>query len=104
MAAGHYLDARTGDPGINQRLGTILDDRRIGLWEWDVATGRVTGSPCFEFLHYLVPGTLPKTYEGLLRLVHPDDRERFAAAVSQAVEHMKEFSVEYRIIAPSKSE
>ena len=76
----------------NDRLRVTL-----GLWDWDIPTGRIVCSPGLELIHDRVPGTFAGTYEGLLNLVHPDDREHFAAALTQAVEQKSDFCVEYRI-------
>jgi PAS domain S-box-containing protein len=81
----------------NDRLRAIFDARQIGLWEWDLATGRISCSPSHELIHYQVPGTFAGTHEGLLNLAHPGDRESFAAALSKALEQKSHFCVEYRV-------
>lgn len=52
---------------------------RIGTWEWDAATNRLTGSPGREALYGRPPASLP-TREALLDAVHPEDRDAMIAA------------------------
>jgi PAS domain S-box-containing protein len=85
------------------QLRATFDERRPGLWEWAIPTGRIACSPGFELIHYLVPGTFAGTYEAFLDLVHPGDRESFAAAVSQALKQKSNFCVEYRIALPDNT-
>ena len=61
-----------------QRLAFALDAARMGTWEWDVATGKLTWSPQLEPIHGMAPGTFDGTFEGFMNLIHPDDRELFA--------------------------
>ncbi len=86
--------------GSNQRL---LGAGRVGIFEWDIPTGRIICSPSGELIHYRVPGTFAGTYEALLDMVHPSDRERFDAAVSQALEQKSDYCVEYRVVAPDNT-
>jgi PAS domain S-box-containing protein len=93
-------EAIIGSRGSDEKAANRADERlgaTVGLWEWDVATGRIACSPGLELIHHRVPGTFTGTYEGLLDLVHPDDRERFAEAISRALEQKEEFCIEYRI-------
>jgi two-component system, cell cycle sensor histidine kinase and response regulator CckA len=80
-----------------------LGRERVGIWEWDIPSGRVNCSSGFELIHFRIPGTFAGTYESLLDLVHPDDRERVATAVSSALERKSDYSIEYRVVLPDNS-
>jgi PAS domain S-box-containing protein len=89
--------------GSNQQLRIALDSGRVGIWEWDIPTGRISCSPGLELIHYRVPGTFAGTYEALLNQVHPSDREHFAAAVERALEQKADCCVEYRVVLPDNT-
>jgi PAS domain S-box-containing protein len=85
---------RPGEPGrdgtIQAQLAVVASD--IGVWEWDVATGRVTWSPkCYE-----IAGTSPEDFDGTavergtryeaeFRIVRPDGAIRWVANFGRAV-------------------
>lgn len=80
-----------------ERLRLAQEAGGIGAWEVDLATGRRHWSESSYRLWGVEPGT-PVTFDLLLSLVHPEDRERFRAAVdrgSEAVGPLQE--VEIRI-------
>ena len=84
--------------GTDPWLALAVGEARVGIWEWDIPSGRIVCSTGFELIHYRIPGTFDGTYEGLLALVHPGDREKFAAALSLALERKSDYCVEYRVV------
>jgi PAS domain S-box-containing protein len=85
---------------IEQKLRVALGAGRMGVWEWSIATGRVTWSPTLEMVHGLSPGTFEGTFEAYQRDVHPDDRDGLLRSLKQALESQREYHVEYRIVRP----
>jgi PAS domain S-box-containing protein len=73
---------------------------RMGSWEWDIPSGRLT---CSEGL-FAIYGTSPQVFENYdpseMRHVHPDDRIRVEQELRQAVEAGTPIDFEYRIIRP----
>lgn len=68
----------------------------IGIWNWDLRTGEVAWSErCRQLFDF--PPDKPVSQEQFLAALHPDDRERTAAALQQALERHEEYSIEYRI-------
>jgi GAF domain-containing protein len=59
-----------------ERLELALEAGRMGTWEWDAGSNRVTWSPQLEAIHGLTPGTFAGTFDAYLADVHPDDLER----------------------------
>ncbi len=79
-----------------ERLRLALDAAGMSTWELDLATGvRRAGGYDKQLL-----GADPDTYEGILALIHPDDRERVRAAVETAVEHGGDYAEEIRFLHP----
>jgi PAS domain S-box-containing protein len=81
-------------------LKLTLRAAQAGSWAWDMVTGEVFWS---EEYHHLV-GTDPRTcrpsWEAWQRTVHPEDRERVTAELSQALAQRQETNLEYRVLRP----
>ncbi|MBI4427588.1 MAG: PAS domain S-box protein [Ignavibacteriales bacterium] len=71
----------------------------MGSWHWDVASNTVIWSDELYNIYGINSGT-PLTYETFLDRVHPGDRERVRAVVSDALKQQKPFRYEERIIRP----
>jgi PAS domain S-box-containing protein len=81
-----------------QRLEFALNAGRLGTWELDLATDRVIVSDIGRANFGLGPSDVVETHEDLLRQVHPDDFERRARAVSEAIETGSPLDIEYRTV------
>jgi PAS domain S-box-containing protein len=82
------------------RLRSAVDAAAIGTWVWDIPADSVVAD---EFLARLFAVDSERAAAGIpfaefARSVHPDDRARVEAAVSGAVEHGKEYDLEYRVV------
>ncbi len=86
--------------GEGEAVRVALDAGRLGLWEWDVAAGRVRWSRGLEALHGLAPGTFGGTPQAFQAAIHHDDRATVMAAITQTLERRAEHRVEYRIVRP----
>jgi diguanylate cyclase (GGDEF)-like protein/PAS domain S-box-containing protein len=64
---------------------------RIGSWEWDVTTGRVTWSDELFRLYGYAPQAFQPSYERLLEHVHPDDRASVEERTRHALEDHRAF-------------
>lgn len=79
-------------------LRMALDASRIGLWEWDRATGRVEWSEGVEDLFGVERGSFQGTYTAFLGLVHPDDREAVEAAIESSLATGADYQVLHRVV------
>jgi PAS domain S-box-containing protein len=81
------------------RLHLALDAGRMGTWDWDIKSGRVSWSAQLESIHGLEPGAFGGTLDAFRRDVHPADVERLQSAISAALEAPEaDYSIEYRIV------
>jgi PAS domain S-box-containing protein len=87
------------------RLRLALEAGQMGVWEWDIATGKVVlNSTEIQLLGY-EPGSpeAPATASQLFELVHPEDRHQFVP-VNRFIERLQQseghFYDEFRIIRP----
>jgi two-component system CheB/CheR fusion protein len=73
----------------------------VGVFDWDVATGRSHWTAVHEAIYGLAPGTFPGTHQAWLDLIHPDDRQAAADQLSSwFARRGRENQMEYRIVRP----
>lgn len=85
------------------QLRFALEAGRLGTWDWEMRTNRVTWSPGLEAIHGLPPGTFPGTFEAYQKDIHPDDLEYVTCSIRKTVEAGTPHQIEYRIICPDGS-
>jgi two-component system cell cycle sensor histidine kinase/response regulator CckA len=71
---------------------------RIGSWEWEVGGDEVEGSDEFYRLYGVDRGKL--TFEGMIGLVHADDREGTRKTIEAALDRREPYQLEARIVRP----
>ena len=84
-------------------LELALEAGEIGVWQWDVQSGRVTWSAALERIHGLQPRTFAGTFEAYQQDIHPDDRERVLTTIERSVQRGEPHMLEYRIVLPDGS-
>ncbi len=74
----------------------------VGLWDWDVATDRITSDRHFATLYGVDPeiAAAGAPLADYFRNVHPDDLDALTAAIGHAIELGRPFSMEYRLVQP----
>ncbi len=82
------------------RLAEAEHLARLGSWEWDIVTNRVEWSAGLFAIYGASPDEIDATHEPPSERVHPEDRERVAAAIRGAVETCEPIDLEYRIVRP----
>lgn len=83
-----------------QRLRVALEAADLGLWEWDRRSGKVTWNDELHAIFKLPTEARTGSQEEYLSLIHPDDKERVARTVADAMHQGSEFEYEYRIVRP----
>lgn len=96
MADPHSAGPQDGEA----RLKLALDAGRMGAWEWDVVTGRVSWSETLEEIHGIPRGSFTGSFEAYQSDIHPEDKARVLHSIRTAVEDCHDHEVEYRIIRP----
>lgn len=77
-----------------QRIG------HIGSWQWDITTNETLWSEETYRIFGLQYSDLKEQREKSLDLIHPEDRHRVDQALADAVNGVKEYNLDYRIILP----
>ena len=78
------------------RLSLAAESADAGLWSLDISTGRILTTPKALELHDVVrEGEL--TLEGLLEVIHPEDRDNVRQALQDAMQSQHVSRIEYRV-------
>ncbi len=81
-----------------ERLAHALEGTQQGLWDWDLATGRLYRSPRWFEMIGLEAGSVEATLAAGLERVHPEDRRQAEASLSAHLEgRLPRYQAEYRI-------
>ena len=74
---------------------------RLGSFEWSLASDQVTWSPELYRILGVDPEAYCGTLDGLLNLVHPDDRAEAAATLRTAASEATSFRMQVRVLRPT---
>lgn len=80
------------------QLVDIIEVNKIGLWEWDIANNEVQANESFANMLGYSLEEYPKTKEGRLQLIHPEDVEELTKNINGIQNQLQtEFAMEYRL-------
>ncbi len=85
------------------RYDLALDATTDGLWEIDLVTSRITGSPKVKGLLGYSNSDLPNKRDAFEVLLHPDDRQRTIDALNNHVKFNYPLADEFRLLAKDGS-
>jgi PAS domain S-box-containing protein len=95
------LEAASALAESQARLELATEAAELGIWDWDVASGRMTYSPrAKEICGFELDQEI--TYEDARRVTHPDDYPRTSAMARRALDPAlrENEPYEYRILRP----
>jgi len=93
LQASRAFDAEADRIRIRNRIDAALNRGRCGLWDWDLASGRIYWSDSMFELLDMPPQAESLSFGDVNALVHPDDRhlammaENLAAKETASVDH-----------------
>ena len=73
----------------------------LGSWEMDIKTGKTKWSDEFFRICGYKPQAFEPTRKKGSELIHPDDRDKAAKAVEEAIKNKSKYHIENRIVRPS---
>jgi two-component system, cell cycle sensor histidine kinase and response regulator CckA len=86
---------------INEaKLAEAQQIARLGSWEWDLRTDRVTWSDELYRIYGVRRDRFSGSYGSNLDRAHDDDRARVARVIENAVAERRPWSIDYRIVRP----
>ena len=86
-----------------ERLRLAFDAAQMGWWDYDFGSDRVTWSPSLVRIMGFEPQSFGSTLDGLLTLVHSEDRERFLLLFDEQRTESDSRCCELRFIRPDGS-
>jgi|GEM_PF-467476 len=90
--------AETALHQLEERNRIALEAAELGTWEWHLATDEVVWNEQHFRLLGMEPQSEPLTSAAFLSHVHPDDRERITAQLTNTIEHRVPYEAELRVI------
>ncbi|HLW55510.1 MAG TPA: ATP-binding protein [Candidatus Angelobacter sp.] len=75
----------------------------IGIWEWDLQSGRLAWSEEVCRMHGIEPAGFDGRYETWMESIHLDDSWRVQASLGEALNKGGDSEVQYRVSLPDKS-
>jgi PAS domain S-box-containing protein len=97
-----FSERKESEEGLRQseeRLRLAQLKTGVGIWDWDVRTGKVTWTSQLEAIFGVPLGTV-KSYSDFRARVHPDDLETVETRRDAAVRRRETFNLEFRAIRP----
>ncbi len=81
------------------QLRVALDAARMGVWEWELPSNEVRWSERAAALFGMALHQFDGSADTVMRMVHPDDRQRVRAVVDDCIEgRTQDFFAEYRVV------
>jgi PAS domain S-box-containing protein len=81
-----------------EQLRLALASAQMGIWDWNLLTGKVQWNREHEQLFDLEPGSFDGSYETFDQCIHPDDRAGVHQAVVESIENHTSLCHQFRII------
>lgn len=81
-----------------ERLRFALEAAGIGIWQWDLQTGRIHWSSVLEELCGQPAGSFGGTFDACMEIIHPEDRQLLETEIETALQRGGEYYLQHRII------
>ena len=83
-----------------QRLRLATQTGKLGVWDWDVVTNRISWSDSLYAIHGVRPDQFDGTVEGFAALIHPEDQGSVSAAIHRTLDKDVPYEIEFRAVRP----
>jgi two-component system sensor histidine kinase/response regulator len=84
-----------------EQLKFVLRSARMGVFDWDVASGTMSWDAQMNDLFGVPPGSSSVKYDDFLAFVESADRSKLALEIAAALDKRTEFEGEFPIVRPS---
>jgi PAS domain S-box-containing protein len=88
---------------LNERIATATSSAQVGIWDWDVVNNLLVWDDQMYQLYGLKKDGFAGAYEAWVSGLHPDDREFSQNETSQALQGVKAYDSEFRVVWPDGS-
>lgn len=83
-----------------ERLRNAVEVGRLGLWDWNIVSGKVHWSGEHYRMEGYEPGEVTPSFEAWADRLHADDRDAAVAALERAMDEREEYACEFRVVHP----
>jgi PAS domain S-box-containing protein len=105
LACTAYIKERLAKLELVSRVGVADHRLRLAMesgksvgWDWDIKSGRDSWFGDLKSMFGIPSDTYVGRVEDFHRRVHPDDRERIAKAVKEAMNRRQPYAAEFRVL------
>jgi PAS domain S-box-containing protein len=88
---------------LEERLTLAQTAAGVGTWDWDLTTNQAHVSGQYFRLYGLESSERRPNYDDWLRRLHPGDRERATGEVQAALQNIRPYNTEFRVVWPDGS-
>ena len=81
-----------------ERITLAMDAAKMGFFDWDLTTQKMTWSHYHEILWSYRPSSAAHRYEDWKQRIHPDDLAKAEAAIRAAMKTAAPYASEYRVV------
>ena len=86
---------------LNERFEMAQHASGVGVWDWNINTGKIDWSAEMFFLFGLDPQKNTSSFETWTSILHPEDREKTSQKIDEALKNHSLLNNEYRIVRPN---
>ncbi len=84
-----------------ERLALASESARLGIWDWDLAANRLIWDERMYELYGIREQDFSGAYDAWLAGLHPEDYARGDAAIADAINGVRDFNIEFRVVWPN---
>jgi PAS domain S-box-containing protein len=82
-----------------ERYALAVNAGKVGVWDWEIASGRIYLDPLLKALLGFEESDIPNTIEAWTSHMHPDDRERVMVAAQDHLDgKTSHYEIEHRMV------
>lgn len=88
---------------LAERLNIATKAGRIGIWDWDILNDILAWDDRMFELYGIKRDTFTGAYAAWASGVHPDDREFAEQSIQDALDNIKPYDIEFRVLWPDST-
>ena len=88
---------------ISERFDRATKSAKIGVWEWDVVDNSITANQEFYQLYGVGKEQFSNAYEGWMKFIHPDEKDRVTKEISESLKSKSELNLVVRAVLGGES-
>jgi PAS domain S-box-containing protein len=99
----NVTERKRAEEALRRSEASLAEAQRIaqvGSWGWDFTTGEVWWSDETFRIYGFAPQEFVPSFEKVMEVVHPDDRELFRHNIDGALHRGERYDFEHRIVRP----